>query len=92
MQVLQDEVCACRKELNLKSAAVRRATQDWEELAKDKAALDVKLNSANQKSCGLSQELLALRSDFVSVALCGPLRDVGWDNFDIISKFLNVYT
>ncbi|XP_013866473.1 rootletin isoform X2 [Austrofundulus limnaeus] len=63
VQVLRDELCACRKELDLKSTAVRRVTQDWEELAKDKAALDVQLNSVNQKSCGLTQELLALRAE-----------------------------
>lgn len=56
-------------DLELKTTAVRRATHDWEQLVKDKAALNVKLMSAEQKTCGLTQELLALRSEFVSVFL-----------------------
>lgn len=62
MQTLQEELCACRKELDEKTTAVRRAAQDREEIAKDKAALEVKLNSADRKACSLKQELIALRS------------------------------
>lgn len=62
MQTLSEELGACRKELQSQTAALRRVTHDREELAKDKAALDVRLNSADRNACGLTQELLALRS------------------------------
>lgn len=69
MQTLTEELCACRKELEARTTAIKRAAHDREELAKDKAALDVKLNSAERKACGLTQELVALRSELVSVNL-----------------------
>lgn len=69
MQTLQEELCACRKELDEKSAAVMRAAQDRAELAKDKAALEVKLNFADRKACSVTEELVALRSVYVRVPL-----------------------
>lgn len=69
MQTVSEELCACRKELEAQTAAQKRAAQDREELAKAGAALDVRLNSADRKACGLTQELAALR--FVCVYMCG---------------------
>jgi len=69
-QTLTEELCACRKELEAKTTAIKRAAHDREELAKDKAALDVKLNSADRKACGLTQELVVLRSERVCICLC----------------------
>lgn len=69
MQAVTEELCACRKELETQTTALKRATHDREELVKDKAALDVKLNAADRKACGLTQELAALRS--VCICLCG---------------------
>lgn len=57
----------CRRELDTQTTALKRATHAREELAKEKAALDVKLNSADRKACGLRQEWLALRSECVCV-------------------------
>lgn len=70
MQTVSEELCACRKELETQTTALKRATHDREELAKDKAALDVKHNSAERKACGLTQELVALRSECVCVCVC----------------------
>lgn len=69
MQTVTEELCACRKELETQTTAIKKAIHDREELAKDKAALDVKLNSADRKACGVTQELVALRSECVSVCL-----------------------
>lgn len=66
MQTLSEELCACRKELDTQTTALKKATHDREELAEDKAALDVRLNSADRNACALTQELVALRS----VCLC----------------------
>lgn len=70
MQTLSEELRECRTELQTQTAGLMRATRDREELAKDKAALDVKLNSADRNACGLTQELLALRSERVCVSVC----------------------
>lgn len=67
MQKMSEELCVCRKELDTQTTALKRATHAREELAKDKAALDVKLNSADRKACGLRQELVAHRSECVCV-------------------------
>lgn len=69
-QTLSEELCACRKELQTQTTAIKRATHDREELAKDKAALDVRLNSADRNARGLTQELIALRSERVSARVC----------------------
>lgn len=61
MQVISEELYVCKKELETKSTSLKRATQDREELAKEKAALDVNLNSTERKAYGLMQELVALR-------------------------------
>ncbi|XP_078801637.1 ciliary rootlet coiled-coil protein 2 isoform X1 [Oryzias latipes] len=63
MQALQEELGSCRKELEEKTAAVKRVTQDREEQAKDKAALEVRLNSAERKACVLTQGLADLRAE-----------------------------
>ncbi|XP_034387086.1 rootletin [Cyclopterus lumpus] len=63
MQTVSEELCACRKELETQTTALQRATHDREELAKARAALDVKLSSADRKACGLTQELVALRAE-----------------------------
>ncbi|XP_034736357.1 rootletin [Etheostoma cragini] len=63
MQTVSEELCACRKELKTQTTALKRATHDGEELAKARAALDVKLNSADRKACGLTQELVLLRAE-----------------------------
>jgi len=68
MQTVSEELCACRKELETQTTALKRATHDREELAKARAALDVKLSCADRKACGLTQELVALR--FVCVCVC----------------------
>ena len=70
MQAVSEELCACRKELETQTTALKRATHDREELAKDKAALDVRLNTADRKACGLTQELVALRSEYICVFVC----------------------
>ena len=70
MKNLSEELCACRKELETQTTALKRAAHDREELAKDKAALDVKLNSAGRKACGLTQELVALRFVCLCMGLC----------------------
>lgn len=69
MQTLQEELCACRKELEEKTTALKTAAQHRAALAKDKAALEVELNSADRKVCTLTQELVALRSVYVCVSL-----------------------
>lgn len=83
MQTLSKELCACRKELQTQTKALNTATHDREELAKDKAALDVRLNSADRNACGLTQELLALRSmcvrACVCICLCGLTSKMFWD-------------
>uniref|UniRef100_A0A3P8URD3 Ciliary rootlet coiled-coil, rootletin family member 2 n=1 Tax=Cynoglossus semilaevis TaxID=244447 RepID=A0A3P8URD3_CYNSE len=63
MQVISEELYVCKKELETKSTSLKRATQDREELAKEKAALDVNLNSTERKAYGLMQELVALRAE-----------------------------
>nr|XP_054604928.1 rootletin [Nothobranchius furzeri] len=63
MQTLEEELRVCRKELEASTAAAKRATCDRDQLAKDKAALDVRLNSVDRKASGLVQELLALRTE-----------------------------
>ncbi|TNN74186.1 Rootletin [Liparis tanakae] len=63
MQTVSEELCACRKELETQTTALKRATHDREELAKARAALDVKLSCADRKACGLTQELVALRAE-----------------------------
>ncbi|XP_063747285.1 rootletin [Eleginops maclovinus] len=63
MQDVCEELCACRKELQSQTAAQKRASHDREELAKDRAALDVRLNSADRKACGIAQEMVALRAE-----------------------------
>ncbi|XP_032382850.1 rootletin [Etheostoma spectabile] len=63
MQTVSEELCACRKQLKTQTTALKRATHDREELAKARAALDVKLNSADRKACGLTQELVSLRAE-----------------------------
>lgn len=70
MKTLSEELCACRKELQTHTTAIKRATHDREELAKDKAALDVRLNSADRNARGLTQELVTLRSECVCLFLC----------------------
>lgn len=90
MQSVSEELCACRKELETQTTALKRATHDREELAKDKAALDVKLNSADRKACGLTQELVALRSEcvvFACVCLCGLTAKMFWAKFRFKSSF-----
>lgn len=62
MQTVSEALAACRTELQSRTTALQRVTQEREQLAKDKAALDVRLNSADRSACGLAQELLALRS------------------------------
>lgn len=62
MQNVSEELCACRKELGTQTTALKRATSDREELAKDRAALEVKLSSAERKASGLMEELASLRS------------------------------
>lgn len=78
MLTVSEELAACRTELQSRTAALQRVTQEREQLAKDKAALDVRLNSADRSACGLAQELLALRSGSclshcvcVCVCFCG---------------------
>ncbi|MED6266669.1 hypothetical protein CHARACLAT_004383 [Characodon lateralis] len=63
MQTLQVQLCACSKELDERTTAVKRAARDREELAKDKAALEVKLNCADRTACCLTQQLVALRAE-----------------------------
>lgn len=62
MLTVSEELAVCRTELQSRTAALQKVTQDREQLAKDKAALEVRLNSADRSACGLAQELLALRS------------------------------
>ncbi|KAM8874513.1 uncharacterized protein crocc2 isoform 2-T2 [Spinachia spinachia] len=70
MQTVSEELCACRKELEAQTTAHKRAAHDREELAEATAALDVKLNSADRKACGLTQELVALRAQTLSPLCC----------------------
>ncbi|KAM9762981.1 uncharacterized protein crocc2 [Menidia menidia] len=67
MQTLTEELFVSRMELEAKTTAVETAARDREELVKDKAALDVKLNSTDRKACGLSQELVLLRAEKISL-------------------------
>ncbi|KAF3835741.1 hypothetical protein F7725_028299 [Dissostichus mawsoni] len=63
MQDVCEELCACRKELQTQTTVLKRASHDREELAKDRAALDARLNSADRKACGIAQEMVALRAE-----------------------------
>lgn len=96
MQTVSEELCACRKELETQTTALKRATHDREELAKDKAALDVKLNSADRKACGLTQELVALRSECVCacvcICLCGLTSEMFWTNFRFKPSFPSLFS
>lgn len=85
MQKLSAELCSCRKELETQTTALKRATHAREELAKDKAALDVKLNSADRKACGLMQELVALRS--VWLCMCVTSKMCGSNQFSQFFSF-----
>lgn len=46
----------------MQTMAQNKSSHDKEELAQDKAALDVKLNSAERNTSNLTQNLAALRS------------------------------
>lgn len=81
MQSVSEELCACRKELETQTTALKRATHDREELAKDKAALDVRLSTADRNACGLTQELVALRFVCVCVCLCVLTSKTFWVQF-----------
>ncbi|XP_034091518.1 rootletin isoform X3 [Gymnodraco acuticeps] len=63
MQDVCEELCACRKELQTQTTVLKRASHDREELAKDRAALDARLKSADRKACGIAQEMVALRAE-----------------------------
>lgn len=76
MQKVSEELRACRTELETQTTALSRATRDREELAKSKAAVDVRLHSADRRACGLMQELAALRSERVCVT-----SQIFWANF-----------
>lgn len=63
MHTQSEELCRCRRELQAQTAALQRAAHDREQLAKDRAALDVKLNAAERKAGGLMQDMGAVRSE-----------------------------
>nr|XP_061790393.1 rootletin-like [Nerophis lumbriciformis] len=63
MQSTSEELHEVRKQLDMHVAGLAKATTDRDELAKEKAALEVQLCSAERKSYDLTQELLALRSE-----------------------------
>lgn len=93
LQSVTEELCACKKELETQTAAIKRATHDREELAKDKAALDVKLNSADRKACGFTQELVALRfvCVFVRICLCGWTSEMFGTNLIFKTSFTSLF-
>ncbi|XP_072771225.1 uncharacterized protein crocc2 [Nerophis lumbriciformis] len=63
MQSLSEELHHCGKQLEVHHAALKKAGADKEELAKDKAGLEVRLSAAERKTCGLVQELQVLRAE-----------------------------
>ncbi|XP_061894589.1 rootletin isoform X2 [Entelurus aequoreus] len=63
MQSVSEELHHCRKQLEVHHAALKKAGADKEELAKDKAGLEVRLSAAERTTCGLVQELQVLRAE-----------------------------
>ncbi|XP_019752700.1 rootletin isoform X1 [Hippocampus comes] len=63
VQSTSEELCESRRQLDEQAAALERVATDRGDLAKDKAALEVRLCSAERKTCDLAQELLALRAE-----------------------------
>ncbi|KAL1023371.1 hypothetical protein UPYG_G00039950 [Umbra pygmaea] len=56
-----DQLVAVRKELDCQAVSLQRAQMAWEELARDKASLEVQLTTADRKAWGLAEELADLR-------------------------------
>ncbi|XP_061680966.1 rootletin isoform X3 [Syngnathoides biaculeatus] len=63
VQSASEELHESRRRLEEQEAALKRATADRDDLAKDRAALEVRLCLAERKTCDLAQELLALRAE-----------------------------
>ncbi|XP_061744407.1 rootletin [Nerophis ophidion] len=63
MQSMSEELQHCRKQLQVHHAALKKAGADKEELAKDKAGLEVRLSATERKTCDLVQELQVLRAE-----------------------------
>ncbi|XP_061895359.1 rootletin-like isoform X1 [Entelurus aequoreus] len=63
MQSVSEELHHCRKQLEVHHAALKKAGADKEELAKDKAGLEVRLSAAERTTFGLVQELQVLRAE-----------------------------
>ncbi|XP_061636081.1 rootletin isoform X2 [Phyllopteryx taeniolatus] len=63
MQSASEELRESRRRRDEQAAALERATADRDDLAKDKAALEVRLCSAERETCDFAQELLVLRAE-----------------------------
>ncbi|XP_049578492.1 rootletin isoform X2 [Syngnathus scovelli] len=63
VQSTSEELCESRRQLDEQEKVLEKVTADRDALAKDKAALEVRLGSAERKSCDLARELLALRAE-----------------------------
>lgn len=58
---MQEQLSACRREMELSAASLQKTCKERDELARDKANLTVQLTSEQRKSKALAQDLAALR-------------------------------
>ncbi|XP_077463717.1 centrosome-associated protein CEP250-like [Stigmatopora argus] len=63
MRSTADDLCEVRKQLDGHAATLAKTMTERDELAKEKAALEVRLRSAERKTHDVTRELLALRSE-----------------------------
>ncbi|XP_077390200.1 uncharacterized protein sned1 isoform X5 [Festucalex cinctus] len=63
VQSAWEELRESRRQLDEQAAVLEKVAADRDGLAKDKAALEVRLCSAERKTCDLAQELLARRAE-----------------------------
>lgn len=60
-QAVQEQLNACRREMELSAALLQKTYKERDELARDKANITVQLTSEQRKSKALAQDLAALR-------------------------------
>ncbi|XP_053708808.1 rootletin isoform X2 [Synchiropus splendidus] len=63
LDTVSGKFCETQKVLENQTTALETVTSDREQLAREKAAVDVKLCSAERKACGLTHELAVLRRE-----------------------------
>jgi len=58
---MQEQLSACRREMELSAASLQKTCKERDELARVKGNFTVQLTSEQRKSKALAQELAALR-------------------------------